>query len=80
MARRSLSRGSTSDNMTGFIPRVASIDTWPKHKIPTHSFERINQMPSSQALDKELTNNRIKLMNMKSDYERLRKLILKIKG
>ena len=34
--------------------------------------------PSLNVLEKELTNNRIKIMNMKTDYNRLKNLVKKI--
>jgi hypothetical protein len=40
----------------------------------------MNYRPTVQAIDKELTNNRIKIMNMKTDYLRLKKLADKIEG
>jgi hypothetical protein len=36
--------------------------------------------PTIENVDKELTNNRIKIMNMKTDFIRLKKLIAKIEN
>ena len=66
------------------VPRVAHVSAWPKHKLragtpKNESFD----LPGSRTftlIDKELTNNRIKIMNMKTDYVRLKKLMEKIKS
>ena len=36
--------------------------------------------PTIENIDKELTNNRIKIMNMKTDFVRHKKLIAKIEN
>ena len=38
----------------------------------------LNQQPKPENIDKELTNNRIKIMNMKTDYIRFKNLLNKI--
>lgn len=38
----------------------------------------LNRKPSMSTLEKELTNNRIKIMNMKTDYNRMKQLVKKI--
>lgn len=83
------------------IPRVASIQAWPKHKlnlrgeyirgsiqtdspmvssrhVESHKIDYLNMKPTLENIEKELTNNKIKIMNMKTDFVRLKKLIAKI--
>jgi hypothetical protein len=82
------------------IPRVASIQAWPKHRlhlrgeyirgfstggessrhVDSHKIDYMNMRPSIENIDKELANNRIKIMNMKTDFIRLKKLIAKIEN
>lgn len=40
----------------------------------------LGQKPPLHIIEKELTNNRIKVLNMKTDFTRMRKLIQKIRG
>ena len=58
------------------IPRVAHISAWPKHRVRAGTPKESSLKQSM--IEKELTNNRIKIMNMKTDYHRLKKLIIKI--
>lgn len=98
------SRPSGGDLSHGsVIPRVASIQAWPKHKlnvrgeyirgpkaegdpqlssrlVDSHKIDYLNMRPTIEHVEKELTNNRIKIMNMKTDFVRLKKLIAKIQN
>ena len=46
--------------------------------VDSHKIDYMNFRPSIESVDKELTNNRIKIMNMKTDFFRLKKLVDKI--
>ena len=98
------SKAPMSDMSYGsIIPRVASIQAWPKHKlnvrgnyirggqadespmvssrhVESHKIDYLNMRPTIENIDKELTNNRIKIMNMKTDFVRHKKLIAKIEN
>lgn len=116
-------RAQSETSQVSLVPRVASLQAWPRHKLnvrgdlinhisqigqkaeegeltgrglpiqkdplpPLHSgrhvdsykIDYLNFKPTVQSLDKELTNNRIKIMNMKTDFFRLKKLADKIQG
>jgi hypothetical protein len=96
----SYQRSSTGSSLASVIPRVASIQAWPKHKlnlrgehirgfssagdssrlVDSHKIDYVNMRPSAEYIDKELANNRIKIMNMKTDFIRFKKLIAKIEN
>ena len=74
-----LSRQSSSLGDKQMIPRVASIQAWPKRRsLQIENIDYLNQKPSLHVMEKELTNNMIKIMNMKTDFTKMRKLMAKI--
>ena len=66
------------------------MSAWPKHRVDIRGKFKIlknqdsapinylNHKPDIRNLEKEVTNNNIKIMNMKTDYFRMKKLMSKI--
>lgn len=63
-------------------PRSGSVQDLLQKRMNYQSstVDYLNQKPNMRVIEKEITNNRIKIMNMKTDYNRMKKLILKIRG
>jgi predicted nucleic acid-binding Zn-ribbon protein len=48
--------------------------------VDSHKIDYLNMRPTIENIDKQISNNSIKIMNMKTDFVRLKKLVAKIEN